>query len=83
MHAEKWLVRLFMAIETLEEFPNRCPLVPETDALGFSAQQLIFGTGRGAFRIIFHTREDEKEVRILRIWHGYRGVITADDVEVA
>jgi plasmid stabilization system protein ParE len=81
MHAEKWLVRLFAAILTLDEIPARSPLVPEADELGFPARQLLYGKGRGVYRIVFHIREVEQHVRVLRIWHGFRDALTLDDVE--
>jgi plasmid stabilization system protein ParE len=81
IHAEKWLAGLFAAILSLKDMPVRCPLIPEADELGFPARQLLYGKGRGVYRIIFDIREEERHVRILRIWHSSRDVITHDDVE--
>ncbi|MGO9262558.1 MAG: type II toxin-antitoxin system RelE/ParE family toxin [Bryobacteraceae bacterium] len=81
MHAGKWLTRLFAAIISLDAFPSRCPLIPEAEELGFPARHLLFGKGRGVYRIIFHVREEEQHVRVLRIWHSSRDAITLDDVE--
>jgi plasmid stabilization system protein ParE len=80
-HAEKWLTRLFEAIMSLETNPARCPVVREASDLGFRARHLLFGKERGMYRIIFHIREDEQHVRVLRIWHAFRDAITAVDVE--
>jgi plasmid stabilization system protein ParE len=80
-HAEKWLTRLFAAILSLDQNPARCPVIREAPELGFPARHLLFGKGRGVYRIIFHIREDEPHVRVLRIWHAFRDVITAADVE--
>jgi len=81
MHAEKWLTRLFEAILSLEESPARCPVIAEAKELGYLARHLLYGKGRGVYRIIFHIREDEQHVRVLRIWHASRDAITAEDVE--
>ena len=81
MHAEQWLVRLFAAIDTLGQNPARCPVILEADELGFSARHLLYGKGRGLYRIVFDIREDEQHVRVLRIWHASRDAITAADVE--
>jgi plasmid stabilization system protein ParE len=81
MHAEKWLTGLFKAIFSLDEIPARCPVIDEAKELGFPARHLLYGKGRGAYRIIFDIREDEQHVRVLRIWHGFRDAITAADVE--
>ena len=81
MHAEQWLVRLFAAIDTLSRNPARCPVIAEAEELGFSARHLLYGKGRGLYRIIFDIREEERHVRVLRIWHASRDAITAADVE--
>jgi plasmid stabilization system protein ParE len=80
-HAEKWLTRLFEAILSLDELPMRCPVIAEAKELGFPARHLLYGKGRGVYRIIFHIRENEQHVRVLRVWHGVRDAITAADVE--
>jgi plasmid stabilization system protein ParE len=81
MHAEKWLIRLFAAIDTLGLNPARCVVIPEAEELGFSARHLLYGKGRGVYRIIFDIREEERRVRVLRIWHSSRDAIAAADVE--
>ena len=81
LHAEKWLTRLFEAMFSLNKLPTRCPVVPEAKELGFPARHLLYGRGNGTYRIIFHVREDERHVRVLRIWHASRDAITAYDVD--
>ena len=80
--AEGWLIRLFTQIETLAEMPLRCTVIPETDELGFEARQLLFGRGRGVYRVIFRVLEEKRLVQILRVWHGSRDALTAKDVEL-
>lgn len=82
-HAEKWLIHLFMAIESLSESPSRCAVITEAEELGFSARHLLYGKGRGVYRIIFNILEKERHVRVLRIWHGSRDALTTADVESA
>jgi plasmid stabilization system protein ParE len=81
MHAQKWLTGLFKAIFSLENMPARCPVIAEAKELGFPARHLLYGKGRGVYHIIFHIREDEQHVRVLRIWHSSRDDITAADVK--
>jgi plasmid stabilization system protein ParE len=81
MHAEKWLTGLFKAIFSLDEIPARCPVIPEAKELGYPARHLLYGKRKGVYRIIFHIREDQEHVRVLRIWHASRDAITAEDVE--
>ncbi len=66
---------------SLNKLPTRCPVVPEAKELGFPARHLLYGRGNGTYRIIFHVREDERHVRVLRIWHASRDAITAYDVD--
>ncbi len=80
MYAERWLIRLFEAIFSLAEFPARCPVITEARELGFPARHLLYGKGKGVYRIIFHIREEEQHVRVLRVWHASRDDITAADV---
>jgi plasmid stabilization system protein ParE len=81
MHAEKWLTSLFKAIFSLDEIPARCPVIAEAQELGFPARHLLYGKGRGVYRIIFHIREDEQHVRVLRVSHSSGEAITAADIE--
>jgi len=81
-HAEKWLTRLFEAILSLAELPARCPVIPEARELGYPVHHLLYGKRRGVYRVIFHIREEEQHVRVLRVWHASRDAITAADVEV-
>jgi len=73
-----------MAAATLAEMPARCPLIAEAEKVGHAARQLLYGKRTGSYRIIFDIEEVSKEgprVRILRIWHGSRDAITAQDIE--
>ncbi len=71
---------LFEAIFSLNRLPARCPVIPEAKELGCPARHLLYGKGSGVYRIIFHVRKGERQVRILRIWHASRDAITAADV---
>jgi plasmid stabilization system protein ParE len=81
LHAEKWLKGLFEAIFSLQMSPTRCPIIPEANELAYPVRHLLFGEGRGIYRIIFDIREDEQHVRILRVWHSSRDAVTPADVE--
>ena len=64
--ATAFILRLEEQIETLERYPERCPLVPENDLLGTTYRHLLFGSYRTIFKII------GSRVIILRIIHGAR-----------
>ena len=50
--AGKWLDDCYKVILTLEEFPDRCPLAPESEQIGIDIRQLLYGKKR-SFRILF------------------------------
>jgi plasmid stabilization system protein ParE len=62
--ATAFILRLEEQIGTLENFPERCPLVPENEILGTAYRHLLYGNYRTIFKII------EYRVIILRILHG-------------
>jgi hypothetical protein len=44
----------------------------------------LYGKRTGVYRIIFDIQEASKEgprVRVLRIWHGVRDALTAEDID--
>lgn len=61
-----FIARLDEQIETLEQFPERRPLIPENRILGSAYRHLLFGHYRTIFRISGTT------VTILRVVHGAR-----------
>ncbi len=63
--------------------PARCPVIPEADELGHPVRHLLYGRRTGVYRVIFDIQEVSEEgprVRVLRIWHGARDAITAEDI---
>jgi toxin ParE1/3/4 len=63
--AAEWRLGLLKAAQTLEQFPGRCPLAPESSA-GLEIRQLLYGEYRVLFSVAGHT------VYILHIRHGAR-----------
>jgi len=64
--AEKFIRRLEEHIDTLERFPERCPLIPENEILGTRYRHLLHGN----YRCVFRTAG--KTVFVLRVIHGTR-----------
>jgi len=56
--ADVWLDGLLKALDTLKQFPNRCPLAPEQDVFQEEVRQLVYGKRNNAYRILF-TVEDQ------------------------
>jgi toxin ParE1/3/4 len=65
-NATAFVLRLEEQIAALEQFPMRCPLIPENDILGTTYRHLIYGAYRTVIRIT------GKTVFIVRIVHGSR-----------
>ena len=64
--AEKFIRRLEEHIDTLERFPERCPLIAENEILGTRYRHFVYGNYRSVFRIA------GKTVYVLRVIHGSR-----------
>jgi toxin ParE1/3/4 len=64
--ARRFILQLETQVETLERFPERCPLIPEDELLGTSYRHLVLGKYRVIFRIA------KKIVYVLRVIHGAR-----------
>jgi plasmid stabilization system protein ParE len=71
------------AIRSLRIFPHRYAFAPEDQTTQVGARNVIVGTGRAAYRLIYAIIEGEEGtriVRILRLRHTSRGpLLEADD----
>lgn len=68
--AARWLRGLYKAVNTLEQFPNRCGLAPETKYFKDGIRQLLHGRGRHKYRILFTIWRGE--VHVLHVRHAAR-----------
>lgn len=57
--ANDWFNGLVHATNSLSEFPNRCPIAPESRTFVIEVRQLLYGSGKGQCRIIFGVSVDE------------------------
>lgn len=73
--AKMWYQRLRTAIESLSDFPMRCPLAPESQGYP-EIRQLLSGKGHHVYRILFEVRGDF--VYVLHVVHGARNPIRPD-----
>jgi plasmid stabilization system protein ParE len=69
--AHRWVRGCYEIMLTLEKFPNRCPMSPESAYMGIEVRQLLY---KKQFRILFTVSETVEEgigiVRIHRVRHG-------------
>jgi plasmid stabilization system protein ParE len=73
--AQRWWHGLLDAIDSLEEMPERCPLIPETDEFADKLRHLFYSS----HRIVFRINETAKTVVVLRIYHAARKTLSRDD----
>ncbi len=62
----KWVREIKRQIGSLEKFPLRCPVIPESAELGNEYRHLIYGNYRTLFKVI------GSSVVIMRVIHGAR-----------
>jgi plasmid stabilization system protein ParE len=77
--AKSWYERIYPAIATLAEQPDRCPVAAETDLVESGLRQMHFGIGRRATHRIVFTMTGS-EVHILRIRHSAQQSLTLEDL---
>ena len=71
--AIRWYLGAEAAIRSLSTFPRRCSLARESASYpDQEVRQLLYGTGRSAYRILFVIFDDDAEVRVIRFRHGAR-----------
>jgi plasmid stabilization system protein ParE len=68
LNAERWLARIWHAVDSLERFPHRCPLAPESRALPYEVRAKKVGSHMQ----LFHVDDDAKVVNIVGFRHGRR-----------
>ncbi len=68
--AIRWYNRLLEAIFSLEIFPDRCPLAPESEFFNAEIRETFHGRRQHKYRILFTTSENE--VYVLHVRHGAR-----------
>ena len=68
--AARWKDALFEVIDSLQQFPERCPHAPESRAFGTELRELTLGKRQGTYRIVFRIRR--KAVHVLHVWHAAR-----------
>ena len=71
--AARWYRGLRQAIESLAEYPQRCPLAPENRYFGEEIRHLLYGRRRGVYRILFTIQDDT--VSVLYVRHSAQDVL--------
>ena len=68
--ADRWFNSIYNTIGSLEVFPERCPLAPESKTLNRGIREILHGRRQYKYRILFTVTE--QEIHILHVRHGAR-----------
>ena len=68
--ADRWFNSLYDTFGSLEMFPERCPLAPESQFFSVEIRQAFHGRRQHKYRVLFTVTE--AEVHILHVRHGAR-----------
>jgi plasmid stabilization system protein ParE len=68
--AVRWYNRLLEVICSLDVFPERAPLAPESKSFNREIREILHGRRQHKYRILF--TETENEVHVLHVRHGAR-----------
>jgi plasmid stabilization system protein ParE len=66
--AASWYNALEKKVQTLQSHPHRCPVAAESDKFAEEIRELLHGTQRQKYRILFTIRQDT--VHVLYVRHG-------------
>lgn len=67
-NAGKWIRGLYHEIDSLELFPHRCGIAPDSRFVGEELRHLIYKS----HRVIFRIEERHRIVRVLHVRHAAR-----------
>jgi plasmid stabilization system protein ParE len=68
--ADRWFNGIYDTIGSLEVFPERCPLAPESKTLNAEIREIFHGRRQHKYRILFIVSGNE--VHVLHVRHGAR-----------
>ena len=72
-YADRWHDSLTEAVNSLEAFPERCGLAPESEFFDEEIRQLLYGV----YRVLFVVRE--RTVYVLHVRHGAQEPLEPED----
>jgi len=67
-NAERWLQRIWDAVDSLDQWPRRAGKAEENDYVEYEVRQLIIGS----HLLLFTVDDDRRKVWIIGLRHGHR-----------
>lgn len=74
----RWLNLLYAKTDTLEQHPQRCPIVAEFAKSKLEIRKILLGKRNNKYRVVFRLEQDN--VLVLRIWHAARDRLKFEDL---
>ncbi len=71
--ADRWFNSIYDTIGSLEIFPERCQLAPESKSFNSEIREIFHGRRQNKYRILFTV--SGREVHVLHVRHGARLVL--------
>ncbi len=72
--AERWLEGIWDAVDSLEDWPRRCPTAEEDAYVGYDVRQLVIHS----HLLLFTVDHDRRTVWVLALRHGHQRPRPAD-----
>ncbi len=66
LNSLRWLERTLLSVDTLEQFPHRCPHAPENESRNYEIRMLVVQN----CLLLFNIDEEAKAVQIIGFRHG-------------
>ena len=66
--AQRWVDRVWEALDSLREFPRRAPLAEENGYVDYEVRELVVGT----HLILFRINDERETVFVIGLRHGHR-----------
>lgn len=74
LNALRWLEKILHSVDTLEEFPHRCPYAPENDSRDYVIRMLVVQS----CLLLYNVDDNTKAVHIIGFRHGRQKPLTDD-----
>jgi toxin ParE1/3/4 len=78
--ASRWYNGLEEAVYALADYPNRCPVAPESRKVKRKLRHLLYGEKPHIYRVIYEVDARRQMVWVLHIRHGARQRLKTSDL---
>ena len=79
--AARWYSRFERSIQSLDHFPYRCPVAPESRRTGRHLRHLLFGRRPRVYRVLFEIHVRRHEVLVLAVRHWAMDTARAHELD--